>query len=302
MTAVFRMALVVVTLMVAWMPGEASAQLSQKQKAAERKAISAFAAGQYQEAVNIYSELYADYRDPVYLRNIGRCYQKLKDPEKAIASFEEYLNYLNKGKNINAEERREISGYIEEMRALQGKKAPPPPLPSPVPMPPPAPAASTTAESPAGPGTAPGPAGQAFPPSAGSPYQSTVPPSAATPFPGQPITQPDSQTSKALPESNNGIRWVGKGALIFSGVTALVSGALLCASWSTYNSNQNRHCLTKGPGECGSAADSISALNLWSGITLGVAVVSAAAGGTILYLYPAWPTASGLQAGVAWRY
>jgi len=35
--------------------------------------MSQFAAGRYQNAVQIYSKLYADHRDPVYLRNIGRC-------------------------------------------------------------------------------------------------------------------------------------------------------------------------------------------------------------------------------------
>ena len=53
----------------------------------EKKAIQSFAAGRYDEALEIYAKLYADTLNPVYLRNIGRCHQKLKQPDKAIESF-----------------------------------------------------------------------------------------------------------------------------------------------------------------------------------------------------------------------
>jgi len=98
------------------------------------------------------------------------------------------------------------------------------------------------------------------------------------------------------------MRWVGKGALILSGVAAVVSGALLWSSWSTYQDKENGKCLSQGAGACSSAANSIDGLNLWSQITLGTALVSAAAGGTILVLYPASPSGAGLQAGVAWNF
>ena len=107
-------------------------QLSQKQEQGERRALASFAAGRYDEAVQIYSELYADYRDPVYLRNIGRCYQKLKDPDRAIDSFREYLL---KARDVSPDERREVEGFIKEMEQLQAARAPapsPPPPPNPV--------------------------------------------------------------------------------------------------------------------------------------------------------------------------
>src|SRR5687767_8900926 len=66
--------------------------LTPKQRERERKAMSAYAATRYQEALDLYADLYADFHDPLYLRNIGRCHQKLKRPEEAIASFEEYLS------------------------------------------------------------------------------------------------------------------------------------------------------------------------------------------------------------------
>jgi hypothetical protein len=86
----------------------------------EKKAIQSFAAGRYDEALEIYAKLYADTLNPVYLRNIGRCHQKLKQPEKAIESFQDYLQ---KGKNISADEKAEINGYIKDMQALRDEQA-----------------------------------------------------------------------------------------------------------------------------------------------------------------------------------
>jgi hypothetical protein len=95
---------------------------------------------------------------------------------------------------------------------------------------------------------------------------------------------------------------VGTGALILSGVSLVASGGLLLASWSTYNDNKDGKCFGPDPNKCSDAASRIDSLNLWSGVTLGLAVVSAATGGTLLYLYPATPSGGGLQAGVAWTY
>lgn len=114
----------------------------------EKKAIQSFAAGRYDEALEIYAKLYADTLNPVYLRNIGRCHQKLKQPEKAIESFQDYLQ---KGKNISADEKVEINGYIKDMEALrdeqarQQQPAPPPTPVAPVQPIPPAPGPSVTA-------------------------------------------------------------------------------------------------------------------------------------------------------------
>ena len=95
------------------------------------KAREAFAAGRYDEALDLFAKLYAETLHPVYLRNIGRCHQKLRQPEKAIDKFHEYLA---KEKKISADERKEIDGYIKEMEALRDEQArqkrrrrPPPP-------------------------------------------------------------------------------------------------------------------------------------------------------------------------------
>ena len=85
----------------------------------ELKAREAFAAQRYQEALDLFAKLYAETLHPIYLRNIGRCYQNLGEPEKAITSFREYLR---KGKNLTATETKEIDGYIKEMEELQRHK------------------------------------------------------------------------------------------------------------------------------------------------------------------------------------
>lgn len=119
----------------------------------ELKAREAFAAGRYEEALDLFAKLYAQTLHPVYLRNIGRCHQKMRQPDKAIDKFREYLE---KDKKLGAEERKEIEGYIKEMEALrdeQAKKAapatPPPPV-APINSPPPPPAANLQPPPPSG--------------------------------------------------------------------------------------------------------------------------------------------------------
>src|SRR5256885_4377392 len=93
----------------------------------EMQAREAFAAGNYKDALNLYAKLYAETLHPTYLRNIGRCHQNLGEPEKAIASFREYLR---KAKGLSAEERTEVEGFISEMEELRARnskgEAPPP--------------------------------------------------------------------------------------------------------------------------------------------------------------------------------
>jgi tetratricopeptide (TPR) repeat protein len=99
----------------------------------EMQARELFAAQRYQEALDLYVKLYAEKLHPNYLRNIGRCYQNLGDPDKAIGSFREYLR---KARSLPAEERAEIEGYIKEMEELKRQReAPPPPPPKVDPLP-----------------------------------------------------------------------------------------------------------------------------------------------------------------------
>src|SRR4030095_16908553 len=82
----------------------------------EMQARKAFAAGEWKEALALFADLYAETLHPVYLRNIGRCHQKLRDPDRAIDAFRDYLA---KNKKVSADERTEIEGYIKEMEALK---------------------------------------------------------------------------------------------------------------------------------------------------------------------------------------
>jgi len=98
----------------------------------------AFAAGRFQEALDIFAKLYAGTLHPTYLRNIGRCYMNLSQPDKAITSFREYLR---KARHVTKSERAEVEGYIKEMEALkrtqeaQPRPEPEPPKPEPKPEP-----------------------------------------------------------------------------------------------------------------------------------------------------------------------
>ena len=98
----------------------------------EMKAREAFAAGRYQDALDMFAKLYAESLNPIYLRNIGRCHQNLGEPDRAIASFRDYLR---RASALPAAERKEIDGYIKEMEELKRSReasassAPPPPPP-----------------------------------------------------------------------------------------------------------------------------------------------------------------------------
>jgi tetratricopeptide (TPR) repeat protein len=105
-----------------------------------------FAAGRYEAALDIFAKLYAETLHPVYLRNVARCYQNLKQPDRAITSFREYLR---KAKNVTPADRAEVEGYIKEMEDLQKQQeaaaaakppanpvAPVTPLPAAAPPPP----------------------------------------------------------------------------------------------------------------------------------------------------------------------
>jgi tetratricopeptide (TPR) repeat protein len=85
----------------------------------ELKAREDFAAGRYQQALDLFARLYAEKLHPIYLRNIGRCYQNLGDPEHAITSFRDYLR---NAKSISPDERKEVEGFISEMEDLKRKK------------------------------------------------------------------------------------------------------------------------------------------------------------------------------------
>ena len=131
----------VVLLALLAAPGTARAAPATAEREAQARAD--FAAARYQEAVEKFARLYAETADPIYLRNIGRCYQKLRRPREGIDSFQEYLH---KAKKLSPAERQEVEGFIRELQALEAAPpAPVPAQPSPAPSPGMGPAASAPA-------------------------------------------------------------------------------------------------------------------------------------------------------------
>jgi hypothetical protein len=103
-------------LAVAPLPAAAASRAAKHTDKREVDARQAFAAGRYQEALELYAELYADKVHPTYLRNVGRCYQNLQQADKAINAFRDYLR---QAKNVSEDERKEVDGYIAEMEKLK---------------------------------------------------------------------------------------------------------------------------------------------------------------------------------------
>ena len=147
-------------------PAPAPSSVSERQARADA-AAKAFLVGRYEEALAIYADLYVQSNGrPEYLRNIGRCQQKLRLYDAAIETFRDYLRRM---KPISAAEKREVEGFIKELETSKlnaekgGGQAPP--------------------EQQAPPGTAQPPAAE--PPTAGPPPAPTpeVPPGQAEPPP-----------------------------------------------------------------------------------------------------------------------
>jgi tetratricopeptide (TPR) repeat protein len=158
----------VAALLVCFLAAGARANANAAGDKREVDARADFAAGRYQEAIELFAQLYGETTDPVYLRNIGRCHQQLRQPQQAIDAFRTYLARAKK--KISPEERAEIDGYIAEMERLQGAESAPGAAPAaaaaPAPVPAaPAPAAPTAAAPTAAPAAVP-PPGDGGPPGA----------------------------------------------------------------------------------------------------------------------------------------
>jgi len=127
---------IVISLVVLTLANPSGARAQQRDQR-EIQAQKLFVLGRYQAAVEIYANLYAETNHPTYLRNIGRCYQKLGEADKALDNFREYLR---RAKNLTADQRDLIDGYVREMEELKAKReaaaSRPPPRSEPEPQPP----------------------------------------------------------------------------------------------------------------------------------------------------------------------
>jgi tetratricopeptide (TPR) repeat protein len=194
----------------------------------ELRARKLYAAGDFQGALDIYTDLYGRNPHPTYMRNIGRCYQNLGEPDRAIRAFRDYLRT---SKDLAPEARREVEGFIKEMEELKRSREP-------------SPAASpgAPAESSAAGARAPAPAA---PPSASSQVAARAPKLDA-PTPPASVSNLSSEESpltvKAAPSSADGGSILGRwwfwtaAAVVVGGV---VAGILLASSASASPSKQS---------------------------------------------------------------
>ncbi|HEY4394245.1 MAG TPA: tetratricopeptide repeat protein [Polyangia bacterium] len=182
----------------------------------ETEGRSWFAKGEYEKALDLFAELFAENNDPVYLRNIGRCYQKLRRPEKSIDAFREYLRRAH----VRPSEREEINGFIKEMQDLQASQAgtaPTAPAAAPKPFepaapPPPSPAAPAAEAAPAPVVPAASP-----PASAAGATETSTAPGATLVASGE--SHPD---ESATPITKRWWFWTGIGAVVVAGVVTAV--------------------------------------------------------------------------------
>jgi hypothetical protein len=296
-------------------PAKPAASTAAERQARGEAAARDFMLGKYEQALAIYLDLYlqSDGR-PEYLRNIGRCQQKLKRYDPAIDSFKEYLR---RAKHLSGDERQEVQGFISEMQtalANQGaagpapapvasppSPAPPAPPPSPPPANPPAqptpPPAPETA--PQGPAWAPAPQTQTFqqpapqsplpPQNTGSPpFDPAYPPPG--PLPPAPVLVDQNANPPAHPSSK--LKTVGVLTVIAAGLLAAGGTVALLEARSTYNDGKAANCPIAGSTLCGQKADSVASANhLSQGLYVGAGLVGAA-GITMIILAPS-PTADG---------
>jgi tetratricopeptide (TPR) repeat protein len=239
------------TVALAQDPAAASAAPSRHER--ERRAQSAFVAGRYQDAIELLNGLYAEFKSPVYLRNIGRSYQRLKEPDKAIAAFEEYLR---RDRSVKPAERQEVQGFIAEMEALKRQQEATPPAPAPAvvsappPPPPPPPPAVTT------------------PPPTSAPPAAVAPPTVET------TPAPAAANDKGSGKLIGGVL-LGAAALMAAG-----GGVFMATSWSEFNRGKREGC--PGYYDCPRIAKTVERRALWGKILFGAAAVTGIAGGTVL--------------------
>jgi tetratricopeptide (TPR) repeat protein len=214
----------------------------------EKKAESAFMAAHYQEAAELLNGLYAEFHNPVYLRNLGRCHQRLKDPDRAIAAFDEYLR---RGKNIAPAEREEVQGFIREMEELKRQNEA-----AAAPSPPPPPVVAT-----------------AMPPP-------LVPTAVMPPPPAMVTSTPEPARPGGSGRSSG--KLVGGLLLGAAGLMAAGGGVLLASSWSEFHRGEREGCpIYYG---CSAIAKRVEARALWGKILFGAAAATGIAGGTVFIL------------------
>ena len=289
-------------------PAQAQALAPSAQRKAEVEAKKAFVSANYQTAKELYSELYSQTSDPVYLRNLGRCFEELGEPGPALSNFRLYL--LKTGKALSAREHEEIEGRIAAMQKLQGAQQNEEKRRNDEE----AAVKLRTRETADAAAAAELQRRQAEEALAAAETQrrqaeaaARIAQSAGPGALGQDGIGSSTQTSESSlhaspthPPATSTLRSVGTGLLIASAVTMVVGGALMYSAWSTYRSNNDGKCGDSTT--CAAARDSINTKNLWSKVSLGVGAGAAAMGGTLILLAPSPSSPKGASASMTWTF
>ena len=251
-----------------------------ERKARGQAAAKAFMLGHYQEALDTYLDLFVQSNGrPEYLRNIGRCQQKLNQYDLAISSLKDYLL---RSKSVTGDERSEVQGFIAEIQAAK--------------------AAATDANKAA-------PSAAVVQPAPASPVVDVAaqpPPVSLMPSPGPaPSTEPSTLSARsstptpAQPAAMSGLKVGGIVAAIGAAVLAAGGTAMLISANSTYDDAKMAGCPGSATVDCGSKASAVSSSNTLSKVFYVGAAVAAVAGGTMLYLAPT--STGGTQVGFTTR-
>ena len=107
--------------------GAGAAHAEDPYHAREVEAKKACLARHTDRGIELLAELYAETNDPTYIYNQARCFQQGGKPQEALVSFREYLR---KARDLPADEKAQVQGYITELEAQtrQGSPAPAPDL------------------------------------------------------------------------------------------------------------------------------------------------------------------------------
>jgi len=101
-----------------------AAELDKKSNADANEALGLYKEGRYEEAAKIFVRLSVAHPDMlVFVRNIGACYYYLRRNDPALSNLREYLA---RKKNITADDRAEVEGWIAELEHLRRQAAAPP--------------------------------------------------------------------------------------------------------------------------------------------------------------------------------
>ena len=171
----------------------AAAEMDKNARADAKTAMRLYKEGNYEDAAKIFVKLSVAYPDMlVFVRNLGACYYYLRRYEPALSNLRDYEH---RKKDMAADDRAEVAGWIGEMERLHDQSAAaaaappattaPVAVPVPVPVaPPPTPTPSTEPAA-----TAPTPPAPAQP--SQQPVENASPPQSQPTYPqGQSVAQP----------------------------------------------------------------------------------------------------------------